>query len=63
MSVRVRFLRTKRWPHPDGLRRQAGEIVAITPALAEQWAANGIVETVADEKLTAAKAAKAPAKK
>ena len=49
--MKVRFLRPKAYPHPDGPKRRVGEIVDFPDdkagrALAKQWARNGIVEPV-----------------
>lgn len=46
--VRVRFLRAKRFPHPDGPRRRPGEEHVVPRELASQWAAAGLVEPVTD---------------
>lgn len=46
--VRVRFLRAKRFPHPDGPRRRPGEEHVVPRELASQWVAAGIVEPVTD---------------
>lgn len=40
----VRFLRAKRYPHPNGPRRKAGTVMPITDELATLWAQNGVVE-------------------
>lgn len=45
----ARFLTAKRYPHPDGLKRRPGEVVAMDDATAETWAAVGLVEIVRDE--------------
>lgn len=42
--VQVKFLKTKRFPHPDGLKRQPGETAYLPADLAALWEANGIVE-------------------
>lgn len=49
--MKVRFLRPKAYPHPDGPKRRAGDVVDFPDdkagkALAKQWAKNGIVEPV-----------------
>ncbi len=44
--TRVRFLMRKRWPHPDGPKRQAGEEHVLSPDLAELWHARGVVQIV-----------------
>lgn len=46
--VRVRFLRAKRFPHPDGPKRRPGEEHPIPRELAERWARAGLVEPVTD---------------
>ena len=46
--VRVRFLRAKRFPHPDGPKRRPGEEHPIPRELAERWARVGLVEPVTD---------------
>lgn len=46
--MRVRFLRAKRYPHPDGLKRTVGEIVEVEDHLGVAWACMGLVEPVAD---------------
>lgn len=43
---RVRFLRTKRFPHPAGPRRREGDEVIMDADLARQWTENGVVEVV-----------------
>lgn len=42
--MRVRFLKVKRFPHPSGPKRFSGEVVDMPDALAEAWAAAGLVE-------------------
>lgn len=42
--IPVRFLRTKRYPHPNGPKRRAGTVMPIIAALASLWARNGVVE-------------------
>lgn len=46
--VRVRFLRAKRFPHPDGPKRRPGEEHVVPRELAERWARAGLVEPVTD---------------
>ena len=46
----VRFLKTKRYPHPDGPKRRPGETVDVDPATAKAWAAAGLVEVAAAPK-------------
>ena len=46
--VRVRFLRAKRFPHPDGPKRRPGEEHPVPRELAERWATAGLVEPVTD---------------
>jgi hypothetical protein len=46
--VKVRFLRAKRYPHPDGLKRRVDEIVDVEDAVGVAWAAVGLVEPVVD---------------
>ena len=46
--VTVRFLRTKRYPHPDGIKRRPGDALPIPAELAELWARNGLVEIASD---------------
>lgn len=45
----ARFLTAKRYPHPDGLKRRPGEVVAMDDATANAWTAAGLVEIVRDE--------------
>lgn len=40
----VKFLRTKRYPHPDGPKRKPGTVMPITDELADRWTRNGLVE-------------------
>jgi len=63
--MKVRFLVTKRWPHPNGPKRRAGDVVDFPDdkagkALARQWAKNGIVEVLAQPKRQATPAAEKP---
>lgn len=44
--TRVRFLIRKRWPHPDGPKRQAGEEHVLDSDLAELWHARGVVQII-----------------
>lgn len=44
--VRVRFLRAKRYPHPSGVKRRAGDELPIPADLASRWEARGIVKRV-----------------
>lgn len=41
---RVRFLVSKRYPHPNGPKRRAGAEVIMDMELAELWHARGIVQ-------------------
>lgn len=48
-SVRVRFLMRKRYPHPHGVKRSAGDVVSMRADLAMRWAGLGIVEVIPAE--------------
>lgn len=41
---RYRFLRTKRYPHPDGPKRPAGTVYPIDDETAALWVKSGIIE-------------------
>ena len=41
---RYRFLRTKRYPHPNGPKRTAGTVYPIDDVTAEAWLRAGIIE-------------------
>lgn len=43
-SVKVEFLRAKRYPHPSGPKRNTGDRVQMPANLAQQWASAGIVK-------------------
>ncbi len=47
--MRVRFLVTKRYPHPDGVKRYPGDEVEVTREIGDLWVERGIVEAVEDE--------------
>lgn len=40
---RYRFLRTKRYPHPDGPKRRAGTVYPVDDATAALWVERGII--------------------
>lgn len=42
--TRVRFLRVKRYPHPDGPKRHPGDEVEMDAGLAAQWERAGLLE-------------------
>jgi hypothetical protein len=44
--IRVRFLQAKRYPHPDGRRREVGDVVLVDEDTGQRWSAGGIVELV-----------------
>lgn len=44
---RYRFLRTKRYPHPDGPKRRAGTEYPVDDATAALWVPRGIITPVA----------------
>lgn len=46
MTVQVRFLRDKRYPHPNGPKRAAGTVYPVEKKVAKQWAKAGLVELV-----------------
>ena len=52
--TRVRFLLRKRYPHPDGPRRDVGAVLPIDSSLARVWAERGVVE-IMDDPTTAAR--------
>lgn len=41
---RVRFLRAKRYPHPDGPKRHPGDEIDLPKDLADAWIRGGLVE-------------------
>jgi len=45
-DVKVRLLRNKRWPHPNGQRRPAGTVLSIPADLAGRWERSGLVARV-----------------
>lgn len=49
MTLDVRFLRAKRYPHPDGIKRLAGVVMPIDAQLARHWAKVGLVELINPE--------------
>lgn len=52
--VQVRFLRAKRYPHPNGPKRAVGIVLPVEKKLARQWAKAGLVELVDEPKPGAA---------
>lgn len=47
-NVRVEFLRTKRYPHPDGPKRPQGAVLPIRADLARLWGERGVVRLLED---------------
>ena len=45
-DVKVRLLRNKRWPHPNGQRRPAGTVLSIPASMAAVWERGGLAARV-----------------
>ncbi len=58
MTVLVRFLRAKRYPHPNGPKRAVDTVWPVEKKLARQWAKAGLVELVDQPKPGAASTSK-----